>query len=72
MPRALETRATCSAALAGLIWGSRPLPERVTASMGIATSAASHSLSIFLCQLSDTCKGFVNVSGFRDHRSLRL
>ena len=34
MLRARETRAICSAALAGLICGSSPLPERVTASMG--------------------------------------
>ena len=39
--RAREIRAICSAALAGLICGSSPLPERVTASMGTATSGVN-------------------------------
>ena len=39
--RALATRGICKTALAGLMSGSKPLPERVTASTGTAACGAS-------------------------------
>ena len=39
-PRALATRSTCPSALAGLMCGSNPLPDDVTASAGTGAFAA--------------------------------
>ena len=40
-PRAFATRASCSCAYAGLMWGSSPLPLAVTASAGTTGTAGA-------------------------------
>src|ERR1019366_524987 len=43
MPRALATRAACARAESGLMCGSRPLPDAVTASAGIGAFALNNN-----------------------------
>ena len=45
-PRAAATRSTCSSAYAGLMCGSRPEPDAVTASAGISAGSTPSSAAI--------------------------
>ena len=65
-PRAFATRAVCSSALRGLMCGSRPLAERVTASAGTRTSGPSpFSSPVSLYELLHAREGLVDVLGAR-------